>query len=102
MGGENDRPPLIGFRVHGFPKLGASRDVHTGRWLIENQKLWVGQQGEREAQALLLPARAFSDFPVFQFCKSGAAQRLSDGYRVWKCRGEIGRASCRERGEEEG
>ena len=75
---EEHRAPAVGVLPDGRPEVAATLDVHAGRRLVEDEQLGVGQQGHREAQPLLLAARALADHAVADVADAGPLQDLVD------------------------
>ena len=61
VGGEQHGAALLGVRADRGPERAAALDVHAGGRLVEQQQRRVGQQRHREAEPLLLAARALAD-----------------------------------------
>src|SRR5690606_3522494 len=57
VGGEHDRPPLVGDPPQGRQDLPVQRRVEPGGGLVEEQQARLAQELERERDALALPAR---------------------------------------------
>ena len=82
VGGEHDRPAALRLGVHRGPELPPGADVHARGRLVEDQQVRLGQQGQREAQPLLLAARALGDLPPREPGGPSPAQGLVDGQRI--------------------
>ena len=67
-----------GVRADRRPEVPPALDVHAGRRLVEDEQVGVGQQGEREAQPLLLAAGAGADAPVGDVGDPGPLEHLAD------------------------
>lgn len=81
VGGEDDGLALASLVPHGLPELMAGVDVHARGGLIQDEQLGAGQDGKREANALLFAARAQSDLAVFEIGQPRLLKYLFDGPR---------------------
>ena len=77
--GEDDGATPLGLGLHRLPELLAGAHVHAGGGLVEQQQVRFGQQGEREAQPLLLAAGALAHLAARDAGGAGALQRRVDG-----------------------
>ena len=81
VGGEEDRPALRRLPPHHLPEGGAGGRVHAGGRLVQDQQLGLGQERQRQANALDLAAGALGDLPAEQPLQSGLGDHRFDvGY----------------------
>jgi hypothetical protein len=78
---EQDRTAGGGQRVHLGPERAARFDVHRDRRLVEHEQLGVGDDREREPDALDLPAGQLGGRALREVGDAGPFQRFLDGDR---------------------
>ena len=76
--GEEHRAAALGVAADRRPEGAAALDVHAGGGLVEQQQRGVGEQRHREAQPLLLAARALGDLAAGDLGDAGVGEHVVD------------------------